>query len=246
MRHADALGEGEQARVLDALPGLGTGGGLVLVARTADQRRRLFATCLRGGAALAFPALGDVRAAQAWVVRLAREAGHDVAPAAAAVLVDRAGLDLGVLAGEVEKLGLHAGAGARIEESHVRGLVAAVRAHAVEELTDRLAARDLGGAARVLREILDEGEPPVRVVAFLAANMRRSLHVVELEEQGLATDEIARRLGMPPWLVGKLRGRRRAADLERGLAVLRRLDLALKSSRATEAVFDAALLELAG
>jgi len=128
----------------------------------------------------------------------------------------------------------------------VRALVAAVRGHAVEELTDRLAARDLGGAARVLRELLDEGEPPVRLVAFLAANMRRSLHVVELEEQGLATDEIARRLGMPPWLVGKLRGRRRAADLERGLAVLRRLDLALKSSRATAAVFDAALLELAG
>src|SRR5207249_7833962 len=41
----------------------------------------------------------------------------------------------------------------------------------------------------------------------------------------------AERLGMPRWLVDKSRGRGRAADLERALLVLRRLDLELKSAR---------------
>lgn len=244
VRHADALGEGEQAALLAALPTLGAGGSLVLVARAADQRRRLMAACVKAGAAFGFPSLADTRAAEAWVVRLGHEAGHVVAPAAAQELVERAGLDLGVLAGELEKLGLHVGPEGRIDAAHVRALVAAARAHAVQELTDRLAARDPGGAARVWRRLLGEGEPPLRVVGFLAANLRRQLHVAELEEQGLDADVVARRLGMPPWLVARVRGRRRAAEAARALHVLRRLDLELKSTRDAEAVFDAALLEI--
>lgn len=246
LRHAEALGEAEQALVLEVLPTLGTGGCLVLVARVSDQRRRLFAACMRAGAGFAFPAVTDARAAAPWVARLARERGHEIAPAAVEALLDRAGTDLGVLAGEVEKLALSAGSGRRIEVTHVQALVAAMRSHRVEELTDRLARQDLAGAAYALRQLLAEGEPPIRLVAFLAANLRRALHVAELHEAGFDADEIARRLGMPPWLVSRNLGRGRASDLVRALLVLRRLDLALKSTRPPDAVFDAALLAISG
>jgi DNA polymerase-3 subunit delta len=246
VRQAHALRENEQAEVLDALPTLAEPGSLVLVARTADQRRRLFVACLKAGAGYGFAPLPDHRAAQPWVVRFARERGHDMAPAAVVELVERSGLDLGVLDGEVEKLSLHVGAGARIDVNDVRALVSAARGHQVQELTDRLARRDLPGAARLLRRLLAEGEPPIRLLAFLAANLRRALHVAELAEQGLGAEQIAQRLGMPGWLVGRERGRGRAADLVRALVVLRRLDLELKSSRPEEAVFDGALLEIAG
>jgi DNA polymerase-3 subunit delta len=244
VRRAEALREEEQAALLEALPVLGTGGTLVLVARAADQRRKLFAACLRAGAGYAFPALGDRRAVQPWVGRLARERGHDVAPAAVEELLDRVGADLGALAGEIDKLSLHAGTGRRIEAAQVRTVVAAMRPHAVEELSDRLARGDLGGAAHALRQLLAEGEPPVRLVAFLAANLRRALHVAELAESGLRPEEIGQRLGMPGWLVSRNLGRGRAADLARALGVLARLDLELKSSRPAEAVFDAALLDV--
>ena len=242
MRHADALREEDQARVLDALSNPGAGA-LILVARAADQRRRLFAACLRAGAGFGFAPL-DPRAAQPWVGRLARERGHEITPAAVQELLERAGADLGVLAGEIEKLSLHAGPRARLEPSHVRAVVTAARAHGIEELTDRLARRDVAGAARVLRQLLAEGEPAIKVVAFVASNLRRALHVAELAAAGLGEGEIARRLGMPPWLVAKNAGRGRAADLIRALLVLRRLDLELKSARDADAAFEAALLEI--
>ncbi len=246
VRRVEALREEEQERLLDALPTLGTGGCLVLVARAADQRRKLQAACIRAGAAFGFPAVAERRAQQAWVVRLARERGHDMAPTAVDELLDRVGADLGPLAGEVEKLALHAGAGKRLEPAHVRAVVASVRPHGVVELTDRLARRDLAGAARALRGLLAEGEPPIRLLAFLAANLRRALHVAELAEAGLTAEQIGQRLGMPGWLVSKSLGRGRAPALARALVVLERLDLELKSSRPAEAAFDAALLEIAG
>jgi DNA polymerase-3 subunit delta len=149
-----------------------------------------------------------------------------------------------VLAGEIEKLALHAGAGIRIEAAHVQAVVAAVRAHRVEELTDRLTQRDAAGAALALRQLLDEGEPPIRALAFLAANVRRTLHVTELAAAGLSDDAIARRLGMPPWLVRRIGRRGDRAALVQTLMVLRRLDLELKSAREDSAAFEAALLEI--
>jgi DNA polymerase III subunit delta len=243
VRHADALREDDQAVVLEALPSLGEGGSLILVAGAADQRRRLFGSCLRAGAAHAFPQL-DTRAAQPWVVRLARERGHEIAPAATQDLVERGGSNLGVLDAELEKLSLHAGPRTRIEQAHVRAMVTAARAHGVDELTDRLARRDRAGAARMLRQLLAEGEPPLRLIAFLASNLRRSLHVSELAETGLGPEQIGQRLNMPAWLVSKSLGRGKAKDLTRALFVLRRVDLELKSARAGEAVLDAALLEI--
>jgi DNA polymerase-3 subunit delta len=245
VRRAEALTEAEQASVLARLSRLGAGGCLVLVARAADPRRKLFAACARAGAAFAFPAVTDRRTLGSWVVRLARDDGREIAPAAVEELLDRTGSDLGALSGELEKLVLHAGPGVRIEPAHVREVVSAVRPHAVEELTDRLARRDLGGAARALRRLLAGGEPPVRLLAFVAANLRRALHVAELAEAGLGPDEIARRLGMPGWMVRRNLGRGRAADLAHALVVLGRLDLDLKRSRPAEAAFEAALLEIA-
>jgi len=245
VRHAEALREPEQEAILARLPALGAGGSLVLVARTADQRRRLFAACVRAAAAFAFQRV-DMRGAQSWIIRFARERGHEIGPAAVQELVDRSGSDLGVLASEVEKVSLHAGAGVRIEPLHVRAVATAGRAHEVQELTDRLATRDHAGAIRILRNLLAEGEPPIRAAAFLAAHLRRALHVAELAERGLGPDAIAAQLGISSWLVHRIAGRGRARDIERALGVLRRLDLELKSSRPAEAVFEGALLEMAG
>jgi len=246
VRHADELRDEEQEHVLRELDGLGAGGSLVLVVKGADLRRKLFTACQRAGASYGFPPLVDDRDAQPWVPRLARERGHEIAPAAVQELLDRCGPNLGVLAGELDKLSLHVGPGARIEPAHVRAMVSAGREHEARELTDRLARRDLPGAARLLRQLFAQGEPPIRLLAFLAGNLRRALHVAELAEQGLRPGEIAGRLGMSPGGVAFFTRRGRAADIERALLVLRRLDLELKSARDEEACFAAALLEIAG
>src|SRR5437763_15676523 len=130
------------------MPGTGAVGTLILVASKADHRQRLFGACARDRVAMAFPRV-DERGAQAWVVRFARERGHDIVPAAAQELVDRSGPDLGVLASDVETVSLYAGTGARIQQGLVRADVTAARAHQAYELTDCLAARDRAGAIRL-------------------------------------------------------------------------------------------------
>jgi len=173
-----------------------------LVAKGLDQRRPLHAAWAKAGAAVELTR-PDPRAIAPWVGTLARERGHAVAPAAVELLLERVGADLARLDDEIEKLSLHVGPGATIDAKQVDALVATTRARAVEELTDRLARRDLAGAIRALRGLVAGGEAPLRILAFLASNLRRALHVSELAASGATEAEIASRLGMPPWLVSK-------------------------------------------
>jgi DNA polymerase-3 subunit delta len=245
IRRAEALSSAAEDAVLEILPRLGDGARLILVAKAVDQRKRLHVACTKAGAVIAFARPADPRAAAGWIALLARERGHEIKPPAVERLLERTGFDLGRIDGELEKLSLHVGAGIAIDAGHVESMVAAMRAHAIEELTDRLARRDAAGALRTLRGLVAAGEPPLRIVAFLASNLRRALHVSELLATGLREEEVAGRLGMPAWLVSRQARRGPPAALEAGIAALADLDVALKSSRPDVATFEATVLRLA-
>jgi DNA polymerase-3 subunit delta len=246
VRRAEALSAAQEDEVVAHLPRLGETGRLVLVAKGLDQRRKLQAACAKAGAAIACARIGDHRTAATWVGTLARERGRAIGSAAVDRLLDRTGFDLGRIDDELEKLSLRAAQGAPIGVEDVETLVASTRGHAVEELTDRLARRDTAGAIRTLRGLVADGEPLLRVVAFVTSNLRRALHVSELLATGLHEDEVASRLGMPPWLVAKQARRGSPSALEAALAALADVDVALKSSRPEAATFEAALLAIGG
>jgi DNA polymerase-3 subunit delta len=246
IRRAEALAGNEEELVLAAAGRIRPPACLVLVARGLDGRRRLLTAFERDGGAFAFPRVTDPAVLREWIERLAGERGQRIRPAAVDLLVERMSLDLATLAAELEKASLYAGPGVTIEVVHVEDTASVGRAAAVDALADGLARQDLRGAHRALAGLLRAGEPPVRIVAFLAASLRRALHVAELARDGLSQEAIAARLGMPGWLVRRVQGTRSAVQLERALAALRELDLALKSSRPAAASFAAALAVMAG
>ena len=241
IRRAEALSGADEELVVSTAARVQPPACLILLARGLDARRRLLAAFEREGGAFAFPRVTDPAALREWIVRLASERGHEIRPAAVDALLERATDDLATLTSEVEKASLYAGSGVAIEPAHVEAIGAFGRAAAVEELADRLARRDLRGAHHALAGLLGAGEPPIRIVAFLASSVRRALHVAELAGQGLGQDAIAARLGMPGWLVRRVQSTRSARQLERSLAALRELDVALKTSRPAAAAFAAAL-----
>ena len=244
IRRAEALSTKDEELVLAAAGRVQPPACLILVARGLDGRRRVLAAFEREDAAFAFPRVTEPPVLREWIVRLARERGQAIRPAAVDLLLERMTPDLTTLASEIEKASLYAGPGVAIDVGHLEAVAALGRTAAVDALADRLARRDLRGAHRALAGLLAAGEPPVRIVAFLAASLRRALHVAELAGQGLGQDAIAARLGMPGWLVRRVQSSRSARQLERSLAALRDLDLALKTSRPAAAAFAAALSEM--
>jgi DNA polymerase-3 subunit delta len=244
LRRAEAMRAGVEAAVEATVTEDRYEGRLLLVGGALDRRKRWYTAVRPRAAELVCLSVTDPRELRAWVERLAGEQGVKLRDDAIAELTVRCGADLAVLEREVEKLAVASGS-QPVGRDVVERLVAGERSHAVEELTDRLTRGDRAGALRVLRSLLAADEAPLRIVGFLAANMRRALHVAEEQERGGSPEAIAARLGMPDWLVRRQLGRGPAVRLERALDVLAELDLAFKSSRPEAAVFEAALDALA-
>ena len=202
--------------------------------RRLDQRRRCTRRARRPARRRSRARDRRSRAAAAWVGTLARERGHAIG--SAAVEPSARPRRASTSAGSTTSSRSFAARRRRAPRSTSSDVDDAGRVDArrtrVEELTDRLARRDTAGAIRTLRGLIADGEPPLlRVVAFVTSNLRRALHVSELLATGLHEDEVASRLGMPPWLVAKQARRGSPSALEAALAALADVDVALTSSR---------------
>jgi DNA polymerase-3 subunit delta len=241
----DALDDKAQEHLL-ALAEVDTGGHLVMVGASPDMRRRLFASCARKGCAFGFRRLPPARV-PAWLREEAAQRGHSISTEAVTLLAELAGPDLRVGTGEIEKLSLFVGEGRSIDEAAVAAVVGPTRARSVFELGTMVQERQIGPALALVRRLLGQGEPPIAVAAFLAAQLRRMLIARSLivRQRGA---EVAGRLGVSPWVAERIAGGARRYDgatLQRALSRIAAVDVALKSSRVSGPVLiETCLLEL--
>jgi DNA polymerase-3 subunit delta len=90
-------------------------------------------------------------------------------------IVRRAGADAAMLAGELEKLCLYVGGRDTIREEDVRAIVIDRAESWIFDFTSALAARRLVPALKMLAGLFEQGEPPLRLLAMIAREMRMLL-----------------------------------------------------------------------
>jgi DNA polymerase-3 subunit delta len=244
----ERLVEAEQVGLLELLPRDG-GAHLVLVGTSPDLRRKLFATCSREGWAFEFARV-PIGRLPVWLREEARARGHELGTDAAELLTDLVGTDLRVAAGEIEKLSLYVGATAPIDAQAVAAVVGSSRARSMFELLDHIQRRNVPAAIGTLRQLLGQGTQPLALVAFLANQLRRLIVAGSATRAGASPGDLARRLGLSPWVAERLLDAFRRYDpetLQDAVVALSGIDVALKSSRASgPLLLDAWMLGIAG
>lgn len=111
--------------------------------------------------------------------------GKRIEPAALEQITQRAGNDAAMLAGELEKLCLYAGDRNLIRADDVRAIFIDMAESWIFDFTAALAARRLAPALKVLIGLFDQGEPPLRLLAMIAREVRMLLIARECLESNL-------------------------------------------------------------
>ena len=225
---------------------------LVCVADKLDAGHRGLKRIDQAGKVLRFSAPRDEAArerhCQQWMSERARQHGKSLTPEAERLLLTLQGPDLLRLSQEVDKLCLFVGGDPQIDLDAVERLVGHGRVRGIFELTGAVTRRDLAGALRCLRNLLERGEEPLGILGMLARQLRLLLRANELLAQAHPAAEISRLLGVPrPFLPEILEGARTSSldRLERGLLRLRELDQQLKSwGRAQPLYLELAVIDL--
>ena len=98
--------------------------------------------------------------------------GKRLAPGAHELVTRRAGTETALLTGELEKLCLYVGDRASITEDDVRLVFRDMAESWIFDFTSALAARQLARALPLLRGLFEQGEPPLRLLAMIAREVR--------------------------------------------------------------------------
>ena len=174
----------------------------------------------------------------AWLTQYAASrCDAELDSAAAHLLVELVGLEIGILTSELEKLAVYAGESKRIERADVARMVGAGRVETVWKALDAATT----GQARVALELLDNllaaGEFPVMLLAAMSANLIKVHHAGRLRASRLPLDEACRIAGIPVFAVEKT-GRQHAhlgpRRVDQLPATLLRADLDLKGGSSVE------------
>jgi DNA polymerase-3 subunit delta len=169
-----------------------------------------------------------------WCVQRADSAyGKELVAAAATLLADLVGAEMGQLDQEMAKLAVYVGDRKHIDADDVDKLVGSSRAEKTWTIFDAIAKGSTGEALTILDRLLDQGEEPIRLLGAFSMQLRRLAQAYRLNQQGAPLFAALEQAGVPPFGIKsaeqQLRhlGRRRA---ERLYDWLLETDLGLKGS----------------
>lgn len=222
---------------------------LIVQAPQLDQRRKLHKSLLAHGHVLRFDPL-DPSDSRAWVAELKEQAGQrglELSREAAAFLAEICGGDWHRLATELDKLALYHTEGGKVPLSEVRELASGSALLSGWEVADAMLARDAPAALHALRDLIDGGEEPIRILGGISWRARTMLQARAMLDAGAREHDVVRATRSYPYREALMRGVR-AYRLDELLAFPARLlhaDRTLKSRQVdTRAVMESLVVDL--
>lgn len=143
-----------------------------------------------------------------------------------------AGYDLSFIHNELEKLSAYCAGKAAITLEDAKDIVSRSSMAVVFELSDAMLAKDTAKSIEAYRTLTGEGEPEQKILIILAKQFREVLMVQELANRGLSSADIAKEVGIHPYVAGKYFKSRRnfqPDELLKALEILLSVDIANKN-----------------
>ncbi len=154
-------------------------GTLLLQVKTWTATTNLAKLVDKVGVAIDCGALGERQSSKviAWLTDYARKrCDAQLESAAANLLVELVGLEIGILAAEIEKLAVYAGDSKRIERADVARMVDAGRVETVWKVLDAATTGQAAPALELLDNLVAAGEFPVMLLAAMSASLLKVHH----------------------------------------------------------------------
>ncbi len=205
---------------------------LVITSNKVDRKRKLFKilTGLKTAIACEAPKENELTN---WLRKRAAKSNYSLSSDAARFLVNRVGARPGILAKELEKTLLYAGANKSISEKDVIKVVGESKTENVFALTEALKIKNPETALRLLNNQIDHGEEPIKILGTIAWQFRTIWEVKHYQKENLSSSQIAKAMGANPYVVDKAlqhTGRFSIEKLRTGYLELVKADKSLKSS----------------
>lgn len=248
LRHVDQMTPTEQAALGEYLLAPAETTCLVMTAHKLDGRGKLAKAAKKSKAWVDAKPLRR-GALRGFAQAEARSRGHALLGPAVDALLDALGEDVAAVDDALERLSLFVGPGAAIDADAVHACVTRVRADSIWALVDAVGLRQRDKALAAASSLLADREPPLRILAMVARQLRMVARMRQALADGLRGADAAKQAGAPPFKADELARaakRFRLSELGTAFETLSEVDLMLKGSRRPpETILQEGILRLA-
>lgn len=232
VKDADLLKADDLARFLPYLKDPVPETVLLFVGRAIDGRMTFFREFKKYGTLVEFRPLYENQIPE-FVRETAKTAGKEFTEGGLALFCRRMGTGLGEIQSELNKLLAYVGKQPLIDVSDVAQVVSDTRAESVFDLINAIGKRNSTDALRLIDRMLDDGEPPLRILSMVTRHLRQLWQTSELLRLGVERGDMARHMRINPYFLDGLIGQSKKfspEEFQRAFDALLEVDLALKSS----------------
>jgi DNA polymerase-3 subunit delta len=170
----------------------------------------------------------------AWVKQYGDELGLKLTREQVVVIAKRLGVELRRIRTELEKLRTFAGTAGKISDAELDDLLPAEPEPNIFGLMDAVVERNSRLGLPRLADLLDTGEPELKILATLARQFRNVVAAFEARRQGMGSKALAGMLGINPYVAEKSMaqaGRITMAELHQAIQRLLWADFRIKSGQ---------------
>lgn len=213
-----------------------------------DKRKKAVKDIIKKGVLIETPSLKGNHLNE-WLQEEVRLLGKRIEPKALEYIILHTNHDLRHLKSELEKLDLYTADQKTISLELVEKLLTKTGEASIFVLIDSIGLRKGEEAILELRNLLEKGEAPVKVLFMITRQFRLILSAKDLAQQGYTEKQITTELAVHPFVAGKLLRQARNfsfQELESAMFLLLEGDYALKTSSGSKAIMENLILNLVG
>ncbi len=166
---------------------------LIITAKKIDQRTKFFKALQDNSMIVACGPLYENQV-KPWIRFRARSYGLEFTEDALNIFYEVAGNELGIIDNELKKLSSYCESKKKIDVSDVEDVVGKSRIYSVFNLINAIGEKRLEKALLILKKMLNDGEPPLMILAMIARQFRLMTRAIEYHKKGLPLSEVSKRL----------------------------------------------------
>lgn len=198
-----------------------------------DKRKKLFKEIEKCGKIFEFKSL-STKQCEKWIVNQVKIMGKKILLSNAQYLLERVGVsDLYRLDSEIKKIVAYIGDKEEIQVVDIDQLVAIKMENNIFVLTDTVGLGKTPEALKVLHDMLEQGEAPLKLLFMISRQLRLIFQCKSLQKQGHSSKEIASIIGQHPFVIGKCLKQANSysfSQLSAGMELVLQADINLKST----------------
>ncbi|MCH5252546.1 MAG: DNA polymerase III subunit delta [Lachnospiraceae bacterium] len=175
---------------------------VVFVEREVDKRNRLFKWMGKNGCVTECQSQNEPMLKK-WIAGYLKRTGKTIAVPVAEYLMERVGTDMEVLNNELDKLIGYTGERGEIRTEDVDAICAGSAVSKIFDMIDAVALGEKERALSLYGDLLANKEQPMSILYLFTRHINILLQIKELSAEGLNKNEIAKKIGIPPFTVPK-------------------------------------------